>query len=122
MWAASVLSTVTLVQFSAFAKMTIIVLSFLKIFPLWTLNYSIQFYFTLPYPTFPCMYALQLDQPLSRIRKSTIHLLALGFLLLASLDGLFAHQSHLVQDAQGVLLNPFVLEIKRKYIKKLTEC
>lgn len=67
------------------------------------------------------MYALQLDHPLSQIRKSTIHLLALGFLLLASLDGLFAHQSHLVQDAQGVLLNPFVLEIKRKYIKKLTE-
>lgn len=105
--AASVLSTVTLAQFSAFA--------------LWTLNYSFQLNSALPYPTFPCMYALQLDQQLSQIRRSTIHLLAQGFLLLAFLDGLFAHQSHLVQDAQGVLLNPFALEIKRKCIKRLSE-
>lgn len=67
------------------------------------------------------MYTLQLDQQLSKIRKSTIHLLAQGFLFLAFLDGLFAHQSHLVQDAPGVLLNPFVLEIERKYIKRLSE-
>lgn len=66
------------------------------------------------------MHALQLDHQLSQIRKSTIHLLAQGFLLLAFLCGLFAHQSRLVQDAQGVLLNLFVLEIKRKYIKRLS--
>ena len=68
--------------------------------------------------TLPCMYALQLDQQVSWIKKSPIHLLAQGFLLLACLDHLFAHQSHLVQDDQGVLLNPLVLETERKYVKK----
>ena len=67
--------------------------------------------------TSPCMYALQLDQQVSWIKKNTIHLLAQGFLLLACLDGLFAHQSHLVQDDPGVLLNPLVLETERKYVK-----
>lgn len=85
--------------------------------PLAVVEMCFLFYSTMV-ATLPCMYALQLDQQVSWIRKSTIHLLAQGFLLLACLDGLFAHQSHLVQDDREVLLNPLVLGIERKYVKK----
>lgn len=39
--AASILFTVTLVQFNPFAKIIPIILSFLRIFPLWTLNFRL---------------------------------------------------------------------------------
>lgn len=42
--AASILYTLTLVHFKPFAKIMLIILSFLRIFPLWTLNFrSLQY-------------------------------------------------------------------------------
>lgn len=139
------LSCVLSFLFNTFIKIILVTLSFLwkfitpNLFPPYTMNFrslqylleertdtgkdssSIRFgwniilfhhssYFTL-YICITAWPACPLDW------EKQIHLLAQGFQLLVCLAGLFAHQSHLDQDDQAVLLNPLVLKTERKEVK-----